>query len=73
MMYESQFQKIYPYDWFGGPGSHIINSSFKKLLINILYDYFVNILKGLKEYTVWGRYDFFMFLKEGCIYLIKIQ
>ncbi len=23
MMYNSQFQKIDPYDWFCGPGSHI--------------------------------------------------
>ncbi len=23
-MYKSQFKTIYPYDWFYGPGSHII-------------------------------------------------
>ncbi len=23
MMYKSQFQKIDPYDWFCGPGSHL--------------------------------------------------
>ncbi len=24
IMYKSQFRKMYPYDWFCGPGSHII-------------------------------------------------
>ncbi len=24
MMHKSQFQKIDPYDWFCGPGSHIV-------------------------------------------------
>ncbi len=25
MMYKSQFQKMDPYDWFCGPGSHLFN------------------------------------------------
>ncbi len=31
MMYKSQFWKIYPYDWFCGPGSHIINKYITKM------------------------------------------
>ncbi len=30
MMYKSQFWKIYPYDWFCGPGSQINNNNKKK-------------------------------------------
>ncbi len=27
-MYKSQLKQMYPYDWFCGPGSHIISSSW---------------------------------------------
>ncbi len=33
MMYKSQFQKLVPYDWFCGPGSHIYVDFYKKYVV----------------------------------------
>uniref|UniRef100_A0A8C2D2Y1 Anion exchange protein n=1 Tax=Cyprinus carpio TaxID=7962 RepID=A0A8C2D2Y1_CYPCA len=42
MMYKSQFRKIYPYDWFCGPGSHITKDlkiifKINAILLNIVF------------------------------------
>ncbi len=40
MMHKSQFQKIYPYDWFCGPGSQmhfkVFRNQFEYLFENVL-------------------------------------
>ncbi len=40
-MYKSQFRKIYPYDWFCDPGSHLTVKKKKKEIENTAFVVFL--------------------------------
>uniref|UniRef100_A0A8C1Z1M7 Anion exchange protein n=1 Tax=Cyprinus carpio TaxID=7962 RepID=A0A8C1Z1M7_CYPCA len=67
MMYKSQFRKIYPYDWFCGPGSHITKDlkiifKINAILLNILFikhpEKYHSFHKNIKQHNSrWIKFE----------------